>query len=317
MQEYPNVPKPLSKRPVLPELFRLVGFLILCFFGGQLLGLVIAALVLGMGFAEISNVIVHSTGDAESRTVILVTQAVSAFCSFILIPVFYVTSIEKRPLRSLGIGRVQMIAVILTILSVIAFMSFNAIFIELNKNLDLPDWLGGLERWIQQKEEMAERLTQSLITFNSVSQLLIGLVVIALIPAVGEELVFRGVVQAKLFGLTRNVHAAVWFAAFIFSFFHFQFYGFIPRMLLGVLFGYLYAWSGNLLYPIIGHFTNNAFTLIMFFFYQRKAVPIDIEDTASVPLAYSLIGMVITALILVSLKNYFTRFREPRNEELA
>ncbi len=79
-----------------------------------------------------------------------------------------------------------------------------------------------------------------------------------------------------------------------------------------MVFGYLYAWSGNLLYPIIGHFTNNGFTLIMFYFYQQKAVPIDIEDTASVPLTISISALMITFFDTDDSENQFSRFRGDR-----
>ncbi len=132
---------------------------------------------------------------------------------------------------------------------------------------------------------------------------------IALIPAIGEELVFRGLIQPKIYKMSRNVHVAVWLTGFIFSFIHLQFYGLIPRMLLGVLFGYLYAWSGNLWYSILGHFINNGFTLIMYYLHQRQSVTINIEDTASVPWGISLAFMAVSAFLLISLKTYFSKTR--------
>ncbi len=144
-----------------------------------------------------------------------------------------------------------------------------------------------------------------------------GLLVIALIPAIGEELVFRGLIQPKVHKLFGNIHAAVWITGFLFSFIHFQFYGLVPRMLLGVLFGYLYAWSGNLWYPVLGHFINNGFTLVMFYLHQQKTVNIDIDDTASVPWATSLAFMAVSGFLLYSLKMYFAKKGFRPHEELA
>jgi hypothetical protein len=296
----------------------LVALVVGGLFIGNFIGMALALALLGGDLSTFQGVISGTTDHPQAQNALLAYQAAAALCAFIAAPLAYLRFVEGRQVSSLSPGYpVWLVPALLTVLLVVAFMPFNALFIEWNRGIDLPPFFDRWEAWAQAKETDLAELTKRITEFKSVPQLLIGLVVIALIPAVGEELVFRGLVQPKVFALTRNVHAAVWITGFIFSFIHLQFYGLIPRMLLGVLFGYLYAWSGNLLYPIIGHFVNNGFTLIMFFFYQRKAVPIDIEDTASVPVTFSLIALAVTVLLLVSLRNYFTRFREPRDEELA
>jgi membrane protease YdiL (CAAX protease family) len=260
--------------------------------------------------ATIQGVLNGTTDHPQAQNAMLTLQAVAATCAFIIAPLAYLGIVEGRSVNSLSPGLpLWLVPALLTILLVVAFMPFNAMFIEWNRNIDLPAVFDRWEEWAKAKESDLAELTRRITQFDTVPRLIFGLLVIALIPAVGEELVFRGLVQPKIFRLTSNVHAAVWITAFIFSFIHMQFYGLIPRMLLGVVFGYLYAWSGNLIYPIIGHFTNNAFTLLMFYFYQQKAVPIDIEDTASVPLTFSLSALVLTILLMVILKTQFSRFR--------
>src|SRR5690554_5832087 len=105
--------------------------------------------------------------------------------------------------------------------------------------------------------------------FDNAGDFILALIVIGLIPAVGEELLFRGLVQNQIGAITKNIHVAIWLAAFLFSTFHFQFYGFVPRMFLGVLFGYLYYWSGNLFIAMLAHFINNGLTLILLYMYQQ------------------------------------------------
>jgi membrane protease YdiL (CAAX protease family) len=296
----------------------LVAFVVGGLFIGNFIGMGLALALLGGDLGTLQGIISGTSDQPQAQNALLVYQAAAATCAFIAAPLAYLRFSEGRSLSSLSPGYpLWLVPALLTVVVVIAFMPFNALFIEWNRNVDLPAFFDRWEAWAQAKETDLAELTRRITEFKSVPQLLIGLVVIALIPAVGEELVFRGIVQPKVFALTHNVHAAVWVTGFIFSFIHLQFYGLIPRMLLGVLFGYLYAWSGNLLYPIIGHFVNNGFTLIMFFFYQRKAVPIDIEDTASVPVTFSLVALALTVLLMVGLRNYFTRFREPRDEKLA
>jgi len=129
---------------------------------------------------------------------------------------------------------------------------------QLNSEMHLPDWMSGLEEWMIEKEDKADRLIDLLISSNTFWVMLLNIVMIAVLPAIGEELIFRGVFQKIFYKLFRSGHSAVWFTAIIFSAVHFQFLGFIPRFILGLVFGYLYLWSGTLWLPIIAHFINNA-----------------------------------------------------------
>jgi membrane protease YdiL (CAAX protease family) len=188
-------------------------------------------------------------------------------------------------------------------------MPLNAFFIEWNNQMDLPGWLDGMEKWMKDKENALKELTQYLTSFDTIPQLIAGLVVIALIPAIGEELLFRGLLQPRVFQITKNMHAAIWITGFIFSAIHMQFYGLIPRMLLGVLFGYVYVWSGNLWYPIIGHFVNNGFTLVMIYLYNSKMVDIDIEGTSAIPMGTSILSLAFCATLILALKQYYFKNR--------
>jgi membrane protease YdiL (CAAX protease family) len=139
---------------------------------------------------------------------------------------------------------------------------------SLNQQLQLPEALAGLEATMKAMEADAEALTERLLTMNSVGELLLTLGLVAVIPAVGEELFFRGTIQ-QLIRTKWGPHVAVWLTALIFSAIHFQFYGFVPRMLLGALMGYLLVWSGSLWYPILAHFVNNG-TVVLFYYIDKK-----------------------------------------------
>jgi hypothetical protein len=165
-------------------------------------------------------------------------------------------------------------------------------------NLDFGQLFPQFEDWARTKEDQLRELTNYLTSFSNVGGLLVGLLVIAVLPAIGEELVFRGLGQRLLQRLTNNHHAGIWVAAFLFSFIHLQFYGFFPRLLLGALFGYIYYWSANLWYPIFAHFVNNGFTLIMLYLYQQDATEMNIEDTEAVPPLTAAIALIATVGLL-------------------
>ena len=150
------------------------------------------------------------------------------------------------------------------------------LLVSWNEQIRLPESLSGLEQLMQQLEAQANALLQQFLTYGNGAWwvLLINLLVLAILPAIGEELTFRGVLQQLLYGQlstlnvqrsTLNNHLAVWVTAFIFSFIHFQFYGFIPRLLLGALLGYALLWSGNIRYSMIMHATNNALSVLLFY----------------------------------------------------
>ncbi|MBL4586114.1 MAG: CPBP family intramembrane metalloprotease [Flavobacteriales bacterium] len=144
-----------------------------------------------------------------------------------------------------------------------------------NAGIELPTDIGD---WMRAKEETAGALTQSFLDMPNIGFLLFNLFMIAVLPAVGEELIFRGIIQRGLGRQFRNPHVAIWLAAIIFSAIHMQFFGFVPRMLMGVAMGYLFYWSGNLWYPTIAHFTNNAMAVILSYGIQHGSIRPEIES---------------------------------------
>ena len=168
-----------------------------------------------------------------------------------------------------------------------------------NAKMVLPEALHGLELWMKAKEEEAMRLTKQLLLMESYMDLGINLLMIAIIPAIGEELLFRGGIQQILQRWFKNAHIAIWITAVIFSAIHVQFYGFIPRMFLGALFGYLLLWGKNIWYPIIGHFINNGSAVMMAFIYQQNGKNIDeIEKVDNFPLYGYLFSALFTLVLL-------------------
>lgn len=199
-------------------------------------------------------------------------QGAGMFFGFLLLPILYwkyfrTNSDTNEPLLS-SVPR-QGLYILASVALLIASIPMIEQLSLFNKELSLPIGLEKLETLLRATEKGAETLTQVLIQYQSLPSFLLVFVVIAIIPAIGEEIVFRGIVQKELIELWDNKHLAVWVGAFIFSFIHFQFFGFIPRMLLGVLFGYCYLWTNSLWVPIAMHFANNALTLIIAGFFSK------------------------------------------------
>jgi membrane protease YdiL (CAAX protease family) len=277
-------------------------------FIGPFLGFAVAIPFFDGGFIDMVTAMNDPVNNESVKVPMFIAQAFSTIIGFIVMPYLYgIMVLNIRNHEIIGKSIPTPIMSLLVMIIVISFMGVNSIFIEWNATVELPEILSGFEQWARNFEDRAQEITQFLTQFDSNSQFILAFFVIAVLPAIGEEFVFRGLLQNHLNVITKNLHVAVWLAAILFSFFHMQFYGFVPRIILGALFGYLYAWSGNLAYPIIAHFVNNGFTLLMMYLYNKGAVDFDIESTESVPVSTVLISAGVTAVLLYIFKGYFRK----------
>jgi hypothetical protein len=128
--------------------------------------------------------------------------------------------------------------------------------LEMNMSIPFPDWILSLGN-------DSEKIVESFLKMNNLGDLLFNLLVIAIVPAIGEELLFRGYLQQSFSKWLSNPHVAIIVTAVLFSAIHLHFQAFFPRLILGVLLGYLFYWSGSLWLPILAHFTNNAQAVII------------------------------------------------------
>ena len=296
-------PTAVRKTSIVSSLLILVGFVLLGLFIGQAIAFVGILPLFDYDFQGIQQALANPMSSPRAKSALLILQAATSIFGFIIAPLLHYRLIDRRrrtplvsyfenepsPVQSgdntsplVTRSTTSIVGLGIVFLLMLAFMVANSVVIEWNMNLDFSEIFPTFEEWAKAKEEELKELTEYLTRFESLPGLLIGLIVIAVLPAVGEELLFRGIVQPKLHKLAGNHHVAIWLAALLFSAIHLQFYGFFPRLLLGALFGYLFYWSGNLWYAIFAHFVNNGFTLLMLYLYQQKITDIDLEATESV-----------------------------------
>lgn len=197
-------------------------------------------------------------------------QVLSVLILFILPAVIYAVFFTQDKIKTLGIHRfgepVYYLLGGLCFLTAIPFINYLG---EWNASLHFPSFLSGLEASFRLAEETVEKMMLLFLDMKTPLDLIINLGVIALAAAVSEELFFRGVLQNHLVKTTHRLHLSVWITALLFSALHGQFFGFIPRMLLGGILGYFYVFSGSLWVPILGHFINNGFQVVWIYFYLK------------------------------------------------
>ena len=210
----------------------------------------------------------HGSQSTESVKWLQFLQTVA---TFLLPPVVCAWIWEKdhKPFRLLCLDRYpswQIFAMAAAIM-IFAIPAIN-LLADLNNRIVLPEALSGIEAEMRKWEENAAMLTEQFLKTDSFAGLLVNIGLMALLPALAEELSFRGTLQQVLYN-RRYPHLAIWITAIIFSAIHMQFYGFIPRMLMGAMFGYVFVWTGSLWVPVLMHFTNN-FTAVLAYYILDK-----------------------------------------------
>ncbi|GAB1416776.1 hypothetical protein MASR2M117_21820 [Paludibacter sp.] len=244
-------------------------------------------------------------GDFTSIGAIKLTQFLQSIGLFILPPLLVAYMWSNNAYSWLKINTLPELKSVLFAL-VIMFSAIPAINLlsELNMNIHLPSSLNWLEEYFVVLEKRAEELTLRILETNSFAGLMINIGLVAIIPAFGEELFFRGTIQ-RLLQEKWKTHVAVWVTAIIFSAFHFQFFGFIPRMLIGALLGYMFVWTQNLWVPIIAHFINNATAVVFYYFKGKDAIVVDIDNIGKSDTIYmGLISIVVVAVLIYLFRRY-------------
>lgn len=205
----------------------------------------------------------------QSTSALKILQLFGSAGIFIATPLLTIYLTEKSPSDLLKWKMVDPRILGLGLLAMFLFSPFINTISYLNEGMQLPDFMRGIEGWMRDQENKAADLTLQFLETHTIGGLLSNLFIIALIPAIGEELMFRGYIQQQLQKFT-NEHVAIWVAAFLFSAIHLQFFGFFPRLLLGALLGYLFFYSKSMIVNIVCHLMNNAVVIIYAFVYGAK-----------------------------------------------
>ncbi len=239
------------------------------------------------------------SGNSQSTVSLKWLQFVQTVATFLIPPVLcaWLWDADRRPFAWLKMdkrvdGSLFALAVVLMVCAVPAIN----LLADLNSRITLPESMAAWEAKMKSMEAAAAALTERFLQVDNLGGLIINLGLMALLPALSEELSFRGTLQQLIANsqelransqqlransqqlraksqeliansqqLIANSHMAIWITAIIFSAIHMQFYGFIPRMLMGAMFGYVFVWTGSLWVPIVMHFTNNALAVVVYY----------------------------------------------------
>lgn len=281
---------------------RMSGWKQLGYFVLLVLGSLIAVnLFLGLAAVVITLTTGGDVGILSSRTPLLIMQFVSQLFIFFL-PCYLYLRIQKKPIISTidldkkSGWRMYIYAVAIFLLAI----PVNDLLMKLNQDVSFPQSLLWLEQLLKEQEAQMAKLTETMLDTTSIIGLFNALVVVALMAAVGEEILFRGILQKILIRLFKNPHVAIVITAILFSAVHFQFYGSFARMFIGLMLGYIYFYTRNLKIPIMFHFINNATLVIFYFLWKKGIVGVNpMNDISTSPSLFTAFIAVVAIVLIV------------------
>lgn len=240
--------------------------------GAKLL-IFILLLVFGLVFSSVLAAFFMLSGEGMNDiTNVQIGQVISQVFGFMLPPILYVMLVKDKPFNYLGFKKLQPWS-LLGIVAIFTIIPFLAMVTEWNDNVSLPESMASLEQKLRYIQEVANDTTERFMTEGS---LFSGLLIVAALAAISEELLFRSVIQKAFVKLCKNAHVGIIITAIVFSAFHGDFFGFMPRFILGLMLGYMFYLSGSIFPSMLMHFVNNGTIVMLYYLNKKKVINVDI-----------------------------------------
>jgi membrane protease YdiL (CAAX protease family) len=261
------------------------------------MALIIIGLILGtvIGFAYVFI----TKSNPNDLNALRFMQISSQIFTFVLPPIIYALLVKEKPTNDLGLKKSKILWVLIGIAMIFFIMPLNSIFAEWNANLTLPDSMSRIEYLMKQMQEAATEMIEKFVNVDTVGGLILNLFMIAGLAALGEELLFRSIIQTSLIKICKNAHIGILIASAIFSFIHFEFYGFVPRLILGMLLGYMFYFSGSIWIPMLMHFLNNGTVVLVYFLNNKGITNIDVDTFGQTSIPILIISIVVMIVLFI------------------
>ena len=238
----------ILSRQIITYLFITLVSFIVC----TVLSIFLLPFFFDIEYSSLSIIVDHDYNQSVINALKFI-QLFSCLGLFILPPFFYAYLSAENIFSNHKISRQVIILVVAIMILINPFVSFTFF---LNQSIDIPKWLMFYDQNIY-------AITKAFLVMNSSVDLIVNLLVLAILPALGEELVFRGFLQKKIISFSKKPYLSIFFTALLFSVVHMQFEGVLPRFILGSVLGLMFYFSSNIWIPIIAHFINNALIVIL------------------------------------------------------
>jgi len=278
------------------------AMLLLLMIAGAMLGYIIALasipLVFQIPFSALMGVLNMDSGLEITPAVLKYVQLILATFVFIVPANAYSYLFSDNTFVFFEFKKPSLVFLFFAALLWLFTLPIISFLADINNKIAFPTSFAGLENSFRLAEARAENATRFLLNITSLSGLMVNLLVIAVVAAIAEELIFRGIIQKLLFEQSKNIHLAIWLTALVFSLFHLQFFAIIPRIVLGAALGYTFYWSKSIWVPIFFHFINNASIVLASYLYQQKVITTDPNEITFFPISVLFVAFICSIAII-------------------
>ncbi|NCI47666.1 CPBP family intramembrane glutamic endopeptidase [Sediminibacterium soli] len=257
---------------------------------GNMLAAVMSSIILQKPLLDAVNALSNPVNANVARLL----NTVAAFISFFVPAVLFAMIIGRKPFTYLQFSKkISGKQVMLIFIITIGSMVLSGALGELNEKIPLP---ADLYEKARKMEELYKKAMLAMASMHSVSDYLMALAVIAAAPALFEEVFFRGTLQQLMVGWTKNKWAGIIVTSILFSAFHFSYFGFLPRLALGIVLGLIFHNSRNIWLNIVLHFLNNAIVVTQLYAVSRQGKSIEKTLDESMPMWWGLIAVILLVI---------------------
>jgi len=278
------------------------AMLLLLMIAGAMLGYIIALasipLVFQIPFSALMGVLNMDSGLEITPAVLKYVQLILATFVFIVPANAYSHLFSDNTFVFFEFKKPSLVFLFFAALLWLFTLPIISFLADINNKIAFPTSFAGLENSFRLAEARAENATRFLLNITSLSGLMVNLLVIAVVAAIAEELIFRGIIQKLLFEQSKNIHLAIWLTALVFSLFHLQFFAIIPRIVLGAALGYTFYWSKSIWVPIFFHFINNASIVLASYLYHQKMITTDPNEITFFPNSVLFVAFICSIAII-------------------
>ncbi len=284
----------------LSGFFYLIGMVLIGLFVGSLLSGGLWVLLTGQSIFTMEKDMMNP----KFADAIRILQVVSTFFIFFIPAVITAKILSRRPFRFLGFNFYFSPRQLgLVILIMLVSLPLVGALSELNKLIPVSPSLAAT---FKKLEDTYEQQVKVLARITGWGEYIVSMIIMAFAPAIFEETLFRGGMQNILQKLTKNPWLSIGITSVIFSIIHFSYYGFLPRVALGVVLGLIFYFSQSIWLSIFAHFFNNAIVVTEMFYLTRNGKPVEEAMNETFPVWWGLIAIAVLLLLF----RLFKRFAE-------
>lgn len=295
------------------QFLMLLGLVGLFMIFGSILIAALGSNLLGVSLFQVPDALNRPQNANISRLL----NTLATLIAFLIPALVFAKVISKQPFSWLGFNKkMNSKQLLIVVLITFAGMILSGSLGMLNQDIPLSE---GLLKQAQQLENTYKNAMMNMAHMTNLTDYLFAMLVMALAPAIFEEVLFRGAFQQVFIGWTKHAWAGIIITSILFSAIHFSFFGFLPRIALGLILGLIFFYTNNLWLSILLHFLNNGFVVTQLYILTAQGKSIDKVMDETMPIWWGCIALILLVVLFRLLITESTQFKKSvavLNEEI-